>query len=143
MKRLILCLAVLVGFVVVAPGIGAAACLQQDLSGTWMLYVNTTDNDASWVKMKLVINSTGAVAASNTGVSSDPGHNFSLTGGKLTLSTACTGSGKLNISQSGKPPMSVTVTEFAMPGVAPKTVFSGVGKDDKLTPFTFTAIKVQ
>jgi hypothetical protein len=142
MKRLIPFFVVLVGFVVTIPTTGAATCVQSDLAGTWVVYVNSSDGAAGWQKMNLIIKSTGAVAASASGVGSD-GKTFAITGGKLTLPGTCTGSGKLNITPSNKPQMSVTLTQFTLQGVAPKNVFTGVGIDDTLTPFTFTGIKKQ
>jgi len=120
-----------------------AACITKNLSGTWYAYLNMTDSDGQtnfWVRGVIKLKSTGSVKLGTTFIT-DKGDKVKITGGKLSISSACVVIGRLNLkSVSSGQKFVCNINHAAMD--RGKTVVSGVLKNPTFDEIgSFTLIK--
>ena len=113
-----------------------AACATTDLNSTqWFAYIKFT---GGWSRCAVNIGASGSVAMGTTCSSFEDGaitNSESVTGGVLSISTACVVTGRIDTNESGRH----TVVHATLD--RGKTVIIGVGKDANNDSWHFSAVK--
>ncbi len=115
-----------------------AACVQEDLAGTWKAYLAGSYYDGTWWNRCTLKVYAGGAIASGTICYDDYGNTGTVEGGKITLNSNCVATGSFNVD-SAYDHLKSTITSATVDQAM--TTMSGVGKDSMHNRFMINMVK--